>query len=889
MKKIFTLLFFASQAIDLISQTCNALDPTFGSGGIRVGIVTDRWLTPRNIMVQPDNKIIQIGSVVISTGNQFSLVRYNGDGSLDNSFGHGGIALSSISENDYAYYGTLQGDGKILVAGTISNGGFAVSRFNQDGTIDNNFGASGTVLTTISAQNNFASAVAIQPDGKIVAVGSTSRTDDCISGSWGYLYCPNHFTMFRFKSNGTLDSSFGENGKVTTPVGPYHFGYASSVVIQPDGKIVVAGSYLYNLLYDDYYGNPYYASSHFAMVRYYSNGTVDSTFGNNGLVADASDLQATAGMYLQSDGKILVTGSGGSPFEIERYNSNGSPDNSFATNGRQSNNFESWANSVVVLPNGKISVAGSTRTNFLVARLNVDGTFDTSFNGSGKVSLHVGPIGSYDNATAITAQGNQVIIGGISVYNAGVNTQSQLIVRLRDSIHGLSLAISPRTTLYPCRGNSARLAVNETGTIQWFKDGSPITGANDTVYTAYENGNYSVTVQNARGCGQSDPVRVAINGLPITITPSSSLNFCDGDSVILTSSEPGNVQWYKNNIIIPGANGTSYTAKDEGSYFASVQNANGCGQSTWVNVHINPVRPPISWDGTNLSTMSSNYAYQWYFNGDSIRGANSYFFKPTQLGTYKVVIPDYKCNSTSDEFHLDCGVIALRQPSISWNGSALTTTGGLSQYQWYLNGDSIQGAHNSVFTISQLGTYKVTVSDNFNCQNTSSEFILSCNVLGPPTPANIWDGKKFTTISGYAHYQWYQNDTAIAGANSDTYTPDLTQFGYYKVVVTDKYNCTSTSDKQPYFVTALNDIAVGDARLHYYPNPARSVLNVDIAHVGRSKLLVELYDLNGRLVQRKLLNQVHNQLRVDGLSSGLYQLVIFNGREKFATKVAVIK
>ncbi|TMI81622.1 MAG: T9SS type A sorting domain-containing protein [Bacteroidetes bacterium] len=887
MKKIFTLVFFTSQAIYVFSQTCNALDPGFASGGIRVGLSSNDWLDPKNLIVQPDNKIIQFGNLY-SNGNHFSMVRYNSDGSFDNSFGQGGKVISSISTNEWAYNGTLQTDGKIVIAGSIGNGTFALARYYQDGTPDNSFGTYGTVVAASADQSTFASALAIQSDGKIVAVGSTTRTDDCIN-SPSYPYCPNHFSIFRFTSNGNLDNSFGQNGEVTTPVGPNHFGYASSVVIQPNGKIVVAGLYLYGLE-PDYYGSYYFASAHFAMVRYNSNGVVDSSFGKNGVVTDASDFQGTSAMTLQADGKLLVTGYGGRPFEIERYNSDGTPDSSFATYGKQSNDFDSWTSSILVLPNRKIVAAGAAHTNFLIARLNADGSFDTSFNNNGKLSMHLGPIGSYDNAVGIALQGNHLIVGGSSYYNGGYgDSRSQLIVRLLDSIRGLSVAITPRSPLFPCPGNSTKLAVNQTGSIQWFKNGSPIAGATDTIYTAYENADYSVSVQNAKGCGESDPVHVLTNGLPVTITPSGSLIFCAGDSVILTINQSGNVQWYKNNISIPGANGDSYTAKDEGYYFVSVQNAKGCGQSPGLNVNINPVRPPITWDGTNLLTTSSNYAYQWYHNGDSIPGASSYLLKPTEQGIYKVVVRDYRCNNTSDEFNLNCNVINVPHPSISWNGSALTTTGGFSEYQWFLNGDSIPGAHSSVFSISQLGAYKVTVTGNFSCQNTSGEFTLSCNVLGPPTPVNIWDGKKFTTMAGYTHYQWYQNDTAIAGANSDTYTPGLTQFGYYKVVVTDKYNCASTSEKQPYFVTALGDIAVGDATLHYYPNPVRSVLNVDIAHVGRNKLQADLYDLSGRLVQRKLLSQMHNQLRVDGLSSGLYQLVIFNGTEKFATKIAVIK
>src|SRR5512143_321263 len=104
MKKVFTLLFFTYPAMHLISQTCNALDPNFGSGGIRVGLTGNDGLSTRNIVVQPDNKVIQFGSIY-SNGNHFSIVRYNSDGSIDNGFGQNGQAFSFISQSDQANYG----------------------------------------------------------------------------------------------------------------------------------------------------------------------------------------------------------------------------------------------------------------------------------------------------------------------------------------------------------------------------------------------------------------------------------------------------------------------------------------------------------------------------------------------------------------------------------------------------------------------------------------------------------------------------------------------------------------------------------------------------------------------------------------------------------------
>lgn len=888
MKRIFTLLVLACQVADIIAQNCNALDQSFGSSGQQIGLTSNIWLNSKNIIVQPDNKILQFGTNSQNYNSHFSIVRYNSDGSVDKSFGQNGVVLTSLSPYEYATYGALQSDKKILVAGNTSWREFVILRYNDNGTPDNSFGIGGKVTASIGDQNNFGNGLAVDGNGKILAVGSTPSTNSCQVDQWGNPFCPNRFTVFRFRSDGTRDSSFGQAGKVITLVGPDSAGVASSVNVQADGKIIVAGSYLYGLAYDDYYGYYYYTSSHFVMVRYNSDGSVDSSFGKNGVVADASELQGNSAISLQADGKILITGYGGHPFQIERYNVDGSLDSNFGSGGKQFNSFSSWANSVLVLPNGKIAVAGATTSDFLIARLNTDGSFDTTFNGHGKVLIHVGPQGSYDDATGIALQAGHLIVGGASNYYSGNNNvYNQLVTRLLDSVTGLPVSITPHGTLTPCEGTTVKLVVNQKGTIQWFQDGIAIPGATDTLYYAYSNGSYSVSVQNSQGCGQSDPVTISVNGMSIVITPSSSLNFCEGDSVKLTSSQSGTLQWYRDGIPIGGATDSVYKAISSGFYYVRVQNGNGCGVSSGVYVNVNPVKPSITWDGTYLRTTNSNYHYQWYLNGDSIPAANNYFFKPTQSGIYKVVIEDYKCNGTSDEFNIDCNVVAIPKPSITWNGAQLNTTPGYINYQWYLNGDTISGAHNYSFTPADTGIYKVVITGNIGCQDSSQDFTLGCNLIGPPQPPINWNGTQMSTTAGYAHYQWYLYDTAINGATSDTYTP--VQLGEYKVTVGDANNCTNTSDIFHHEVTGVRDIPIADTRLRYYPNPARTVLNIDVSQVSGRKVIAELYDLAGRKLTQQLLKQGQNLLPVQGYSSGLYQLIIRVGSEKISLKVIVIR
>jgi len=158
-------------------------------------------------------------------------VRYNANGSLDTSFGTGGIVTTPIGNSNDASALGIQSDGKIVVAGGSSNGSnydFALVRYNTNGSLDTSFGTGGIVNTPVGSSNDYARTLGIQSDGKIVAAGDSSN------GS------KNDFALVRYNANGSLDTSFGTGGIVTTPVGSSGGAYA--LAIQSDGKIVAAGS-----------------------------------------------------------------------------------------------------------------------------------------------------------------------------------------------------------------------------------------------------------------------------------------------------------------------------------------------------------------------------------------------------------------------------------------------------------------------------------------------------------------------------------------------------------------------------------------------------------------------------------------------------------------------
>ena len=211
------------------------LDSTFGASGIVLTSIGEHNFG-YTVTVQPDGKIIVAGQSFIPQGGiQFALVRYNGDGSLDASFGTGGIVSTSFGDFDEAGISALllQPDGKILAVGysmlVFPFFNIALARYNSDGSLDTTFGVGGKVTTIFEDGDSFATAAALQPDGRIVVAGNYLP----LSGA--------DFALARYNGDGSLDLSFGENGWISTDLGGED-DLASAMLLQPDGKILLAGT-----------------------------------------------------------------------------------------------------------------------------------------------------------------------------------------------------------------------------------------------------------------------------------------------------------------------------------------------------------------------------------------------------------------------------------------------------------------------------------------------------------------------------------------------------------------------------------------------------------------------------------------------------------------------
>jgi uncharacterized delta-60 repeat protein len=384
------------------------LDPSFGNGGLVTTDFGGRGDFGLAVAVQPDGKIVAAGnsSAVGVFSVSFALARYNPNGSLDPTFGSGGTVLTSFGGNLSAAADiALQPDGKIIAVGIV-NGDFGVARYSTNGTLDPTFGTGG-LLTTDFGGSDQANGVTIQPDGKIVVVG-------LLQGSIG---------VARYNADGSLDSTFGSSGKVITDASP-SFDGAFDVAIS-SGKIVVGG------------GTGLYPSSpsDFQLVRYNANGSLDTTFGSVGIVT--TDFGGTDNIFaiaVGADGKITAAGATKSAlpgdFAVARYNADGSLDPGFGSGGKVTTDFsagsEDGGNGVVVQPDGTITVAGTAGsppagTSFAVLRYTATGSLDTTFGSGGKASAVFGnPV---NNAFDIAAQpdGKVVVAGGTADFSRNVS------------------------------------------------------------------------------------------------------------------------------------------------------------------------------------------------------------------------------------------------------------------------------------------------------------------------------------------------------------------------------------------------------------------------------------------------------------------------------------
>ncbi|HEX5735270.1 MAG TPA: BACON domain-containing carbohydrate-binding protein [Blastocatellia bacterium] len=433
-----------------VTATSGDLDTSFGNGGKVITDFFGFFDFALAMARQSDEKIVVAGFIQQpGTGLDFGLARYNIDGTLDPSFGSGGKVTTDFQQqSDEAQAIAIQSDGKIVVAGSADTpiDDFALARYNTDGSLDASFGSGGKVTTNFASSLDRVNALAIQADGKIIAAGDADLP--------GFQA----FALARYNSNGSLDTSFGTNGKVTTDF--FHLiNSIKAIAIQSDGRIIAGGTAVDNSTIP--------ATTNFAVARYNTDGSLDDSFGSDGKVTTNNfGLPMFANsLTLQSDGKVVVAGGTRTDeteadFALVRYNSDGSLDDSFGSGGRITTDFfgeEDIAWGVALQSNGKIVVSGEAETDltgsdFALVRFDSNGELDPSFGSGGKAIASITQGDDIAAAIVIQADGKIVAAGCTND-----STQSQDFALARY----LNCTTSTLTTgaFFPSTGGEATVSV----------------------------------------------------------------------------------------------------------------------------------------------------------------------------------------------------------------------------------------------------------------------------------------------------------------------------------------------------------------------------------------------------------------------------------------------
>lgn len=405
----------ASDASDAESECpgpAGTLDPTFGDGGIV-------WLKypgaqAHAVASQPDGKIVIAGG---TAPRKHAIVRLLPDGSLDPGFGSSGLVETTVlPTNTQALRAVVvQPDGKIVAAGAAIGPGptsydFVVLRYNSDGTPDATFGSAGAVVTDFGNTDDYPRSIALQADGRILVAGQ-SQTNAMLSTQ--------NFTVARYETNGTLDATFGMEGRLVLDVhGTPDLG--GLVSLASGNRVTVSGaSGISNG------GSPY----EMATVRLDSDGSLDTNFATGGKRTIGFDGTGEAIAYaalVDTSGRLVLGGAVGNDFGVLRLTLTGANDTTFGNGGRLVTDFAGRidvAASLILQKDGKIIAMGNSQigagtTHLVASRYLENGSLDPSFGTAGR-SDTPSPTDTALVVSAATASGCSYLVTGTWSYDLG--------------------------------------------------------------------------------------------------------------------------------------------------------------------------------------------------------------------------------------------------------------------------------------------------------------------------------------------------------------------------------------------------------------------------------------------------------------------------------------
>jgi uncharacterized delta-60 repeat protein len=455
-----------------------ALDSDFAGNGKSIADVVSGSDFAWDVAVQEDGKIVAAGQAFGNEFEDFAVVRFNADGTLDATFGGDGIVTIPVgTSSDVAKAVAIDDDGKIVLAGTAFIGGnqIAVVRLNTDGSLDTTFDGDGKATTNFVSNPSVGEGLVIQ-NGKILVVASILE-DQSVG-------------VVRFNTDGSIDPTFGVGGKkiVDFDAGEEtaSFEFAADIQLDGSGQILIAAEVQINMIVDDVSTDV----SRVAVARLSADGTEDITFGNGGKVVTPLAGAVAGGqvhsLAIQGDGKIVTAGTyfndaSHSDVFVLRYDSAGALDNAFDGDGLVVTNLgadeRGWD---VVVQGDKLVVAGSAAVSgngddFLLLRYTSTGALDTTFTATGRITTNF--TGGDDSARGMVLDGQgRIVVAGLTA-----NGSDQFgVARYEQSAGGPppTFSLNENGSIL-LEGSYTTTSGAATISIDW-GDGSPLTTLNVT-------------------------------------------------------------------------------------------------------------------------------------------------------------------------------------------------------------------------------------------------------------------------------------------------------------------------------------------------------------------------------------------------------------------------
>ena len=740
-----------------------AFDFTFGGGdGITSTDFFGRYDEATDVVIQADGKIVVTGRTVDSAGAyKVSLARYNTNGTLDPSFDGDGLVVTDLPQYDFedAQAIAMQIDGKFLVAGsamnpsTLLNDGFLI-RYNSNGTLDSSFGPGGIVITpgNLVGEGNvwlYPRDIALQPDGRIVVAGLAR-----------YISVYGDGYVARYNPNGSLDSSFltnipnhSPNGSVVVNFGN-NYNYLNAVTLQTDGKIVIVGW--------TNEGSPDLALARLNPngsldTSFDGDGKVTTDFGNN-----RSD--SGADVQIQPDGKIIAVGQTEINFidmAVARYNTNGSLDTTFGGgDGKLNLDFATWADvctGIALQPDGKIILAGTADlsrnfTGVAIVRLTSTGAFDTSFgNGTGRLVTTLGEgvntgLGQVINGVGLQSDGKIVAVG-TSNFNS---TDRDFVVVRYEADLTCTYVLDPSAVSFSALGGNGSFGVSTAGACSW----SAMSNANWITTTSNSSGNGTVNFAVAANSGVARSGTISVGGQAFTINQDAPTSHGSKKTGVFRPStgelflKNANSSGFADTYIIFGNPGDYPVAGDwNGDGIDSVgiyrngvfylRNTNTTGFADIVVPFGNPSDQPVvgDWNGDGVDTIGVYRNGTFILRNSNTAGSPDLVFtlgNPGDVG----IAGDWNGDgvTTCGVFRPSNGIVYLKNTNTTgfadlsfvfgnagdkpvagdWNGDGIDTIGIYRNGVFYLTNSNTTGFADIVFVLGNSGDFPI--AGNWNGQ-----------------------------------------------------------------------------------------------------------------------------------------------------------------------------